>query len=89
MDFAINALRYGPHISEKLIKAGYTALWSTMNSSTLEKFDDYSIKELFRNLTPQYKQFIRKRRSTTVHEIELLRRQCVNARSITCPCIRR
>lgn len=77
LDFAINALRYGPHISEKLIKAGYTALWSTMNSSTLEKFDDYSIKELFRNLTPQYKQFIRKRRSTTVHEIELLRRQCV------------
>ena len=82
LDFAINALRYGPHISEKLIKAGYTALWNTMSSSTLEKYDDYSIKELFRNLTPQYKQFIRKRRSTTVHEIELLRRQCVKGINI-------
>ena len=77
LDFAINALRYGPHISEKLIKAGYSALWNTMSSSKLEEYDDYSIKELFRNLTPQYKQFIRKRRSTTIQEIELLRQQCV------------
>ena len=77
LDFAISALRYGPHISEKLIKAGHAALWNTMGSSDLEKYDDYSIKELFRNLTPQYKQFIRKRRNTTVQDIELLRKQCV------------
>lgn len=82
LDFAISALRYGPHISEKLIKAGCAALWNTMGSSDLEKYDDYSIKELFRNLTPQYKQFIRKRRNTTVQDIELLRQQCVKGISV-------
>lgn len=77
MDFAISALRYGPHISEKLIKAGHIALWNTMDSDDLAEYDNYSIKELFRNLTPQYKQFIKRRANTNMQDIELLRRWCV------------
>ena len=82
IEFVIGALRYGPHISEKLIKAGYAALWRTMSNEEFEKYDDYSMKEIFRHLTPAYKRFVKHRQSTSMEDIELLRRQCVKGISI-------
>ena len=61
----------------------HTCLWNNMSERELQQYDDCSIKELFKSLTPSYKQFIRKRSSVTIQEIELLRRQCVKGVSIT------
>ena len=82
IEFIIGALRYGPHISEKLIKAGYSAIWKSMSYNEFEKYDDYSLKEILKHLTPAYKRFIKRRQSTTMNDIELLRRQCVKGVSI-------
>ena len=61
----------------------HTCLWNNMSERELQQYDDCSIKELLKSLTPSYKQFIRKRSSITIQEIELLRRQCVKGVSIT------
>lgn len=82
IEFVIGALRFGPHISEKLIKAGYSALWRTMSNEEFEKYDNYSMKEIFRHFTPAYKRFVKHRQSTSMEDIELLRRQCFKGVSI-------